>query len=466
MNIETLLFHSDACPASDLIPIKLILRSEAIKYRESQSDRIRNWLQVSDFAGRDSDMTLLMDADGKLEAVYAGIDSQSVLWRISAISQSLPEGRYQIEFEADDCAANHIALGWILGQYHFAKYKTKKTATFGAALLWPATADSDYVRAMSKSIYLMRDMVNTPAADMNPLGLTSTVEEWASAYDAQAKVIVGEDLIESNYPLIHAVGKASTVAPRLIDLSWGEAAAPRLTIIGKGVCFDSGGLNIKDTNGMRYMKKDMAGAAQALALAVMIMQSRLKVSLRLLIPAVENAISGNALRPGDILTSRLGDTVEITNTDGEGRVILADAVTEASESGSDLIIDFATLTGAQRIALGYDLPAFFTNRDDIASELENCANSEEDPIWRLPLYQNYRSQLNSQVADLMNHTSSRIGGSIIAALFLQNFLANDTPWIHFDFMGWNDSARPGQPEGGEAQGLRAVYAYLQKRYAS
>ncbi len=320
------------------------------------------------------------------------------------------------------------------------------------------------MRQQVAGLYQVRDLVNTPAEDMNPEHLAAAVRDTARAFGARVREIAGDALLARNFPAIHAVGRAASHAPRLIDLRWGRSTHPKITLVGKGVCFDSGGLDLKTASGMRLMKKDMGGAAHALGLAHMIMRARLPVRLRLLIPAVENAVAGNAYRPGDVLASRKGLSIEIDNTDAEGRVILCDALTEAAAESPELIIDFATLTGAARVALGTDLPAMFCNRDEVAQCLADSASAVRDPVWRLPLHRPYRELIDSRIADIANSASGPYAGAITAALFLEDFVSADTPWIHFDLMAWNIRSRPGRPEGGEAMGLRAVFDYLHKRY--
>ena len=357
------------------------------------------------------------------------------------------------------------SLGWLLGQYKFDRYLTNETPRGPRVLLTTDVAQIDSIVREAEAVALVRDLVNTPAADMGPGDLEAQAAALAKAHDAVLTVTKGHDL-ETSYPMIHAVGAAAARehSPRLIEIEWGNPTHPRLAIIGKGVTFDSGGLDIKPSSGMRLMKKDMGGAAHALALAQLIMQARLPVRLHMLIPAVENAIAGNAFRPGDILTSRKGLTVEIANTDAEGRLVLADALTKASESNPVLIIDFATLTGAARVALGPDLPATFGNDNALTDDLLAAAKDVNDPLWRLPLHDGYAEMLKSDIADLNNAPDGGFAGAITAALFLQKFVSTATPWLHIDTFAWRPSAKPGRPKGGEALGLRAVWAMLQARF--
>jgi leucyl aminopeptidase len=382
-------------------------------------------------------------------------------WCLAKLSETLPEGTYRVEGVAPGAAS----LGWLLGQYRFDRYLKNDTPRGSRILLTSDVAQIDAIIREAEAVALVRDLVNTPAADMGPGDLEAHASAIAKRHDAVLTVTKGHDL-ESGYPMIHAVGAAAARehAPRLIEIEWGNLTHPRIAIIGKGVTFDSGGLDIKPSAGMRLMKKDMGGAAHTLALAQLIMAARLPVRLHMLIPAVENAIAGNAFRPGDILTSRKGLTIEIANTDAEGRLVLADALTKANEGKPELIIDYATLTGAARVALGPDLPATFSNDDSIADALMATANSVSDPLWRLPLHSGYDEMLKSDIADLNNSPDGGFAGAITAALFLQKFVSADTPWVHFDTFAWRPAAKPGRPKGGDALGLRAVWAMLQARF--
>ncbi|MGE5564191.1 MAG: leucyl aminopeptidase family protein [Bacillota bacterium] len=384
-------------------------------------------------------------------------------WSLAALGEKLPEGNYKLA-EGEPGAA---ALGWLLAQHRFDAYRSRKDdAERGPRVLVtgePARIE-ETVR-LAEATALVRDLVNTPAADLGPAELELAAAELAKSSGGHLRVTSGAEL-EEGYPLVAAVGAAATPerAPRLIELEWGKGDHPRLAIVGKGVCFDSGGLDIKGASGMRIMKKDMGGAAHALALAKLIAESRLPVRLHLLIPAVENAVSGAAFRPGDVVKSRKGLFVEVDNTDAEGRLILADALARAAEAEPELIVDFATLTGAARVALGPDLPATFVNRDDLAAELEAASRDVDDPLWRMPLWDPYDENLKSDVADLANMANNAMAGCIYAALFLRRFVPEQIPWAHLDTWAWRDPAKPGRPKGGEALGLRAVFAMLQRRY--
>ena len=354
-----------------------------------------------------------------------------------------------------------------MGAYRFNRYHCREQKA-NYKTLPTLVLPNDELKAQAErevnAITLVRDLINTPAQDMMPEHLGASVEALASEFGAKVQQLVGAELLEHNYPAIHAVGRASEHAPRLIDLRWGDKTHPKITLVGKGVCFDSGGLNIKPTSAIRHMKKDMAGAANAIGLAQLIMANQLPIRLRLLVPAVENAISNNAFRPGDVITTRKGITVEIDNTDAEGRLVLCDAMAEADSESPDLLIDFATLTGACRVALGTELPGFFSNSKTRAADLMAAGERVDDPIWQLPLYNPYKAHLKSDIADMVNNGPG-LGGAITAALYLQEFISPATDWLHIDFMAWNTRALPGRPLGGEAVGIRAVFAYLKKHYA-
>jgi leucyl aminopeptidase len=376
----------------------------------------------------------------------------------------LPEGRYRLA-EGDPGAS---MLGWMLGQHRLTDYKSKSDPERGPrVLLTQEAADIDQMVRLAEATALVRDLVDTPAADMGPADLEATARALAKDHGAKVEVTSG-DALATGYPMIAAVGQgaASDRAPRLIELRWGKDSAPRFAIVGKGVCFDSGGLDLKPASGMRLMKKDMGGAAHALALAKLVMGAKLPVRLHLLVPAVENSVSAASYRPGDVLSSRKGLKVEIDNTDAEGRLVLGDALAKAGEDEPELMIDFATLTGAARVALGPDLPATFVNDDELAASIEAAAKQVSDPIWRMPLWDGYDEMLKSDLADLSNAADSPMGGAVTAALFLRRFVPKDTPWAHFDTFAWRPSARPGRPKGGEAMGLRAAFAMLQGRYGA
>jgi leucyl aminopeptidase len=421
----------------------------------------RSWLDENRFDATPGSVCLLADANGKLARVIVGVDRQESLSAFAALPLSLPQGEYTLASEGVPLDAQLVALGWALGAYQFTRYRKAKRA--------PATLALDAktlvtLAPLVEATFLVRDLVNTPTEDMGPKQLAESVKQLGKSYKAKVREWVGDELLEDNFPTIHAVGRASQRPPRLIELSWGKATDPKLVLVGKGVCFDTGGLDLKPSDGMRWMKKDMGGAAHAIALAGLVMDAKLPVRLTLLIPAVENSVSGNALRPGDVVVTRAGHSVEIDNTDAEGRLVLCDALAYGAEQKPDLIIDFATLTGAARVALGPDLPALFANDDAVADAALSCGRAVADPIWRLPLWRPYRKMLDSYLADFANAGPSRHAGAITAALYMERFIPEGMPWVHLDTYAWNDGDRPGRPRGGEAMGLRAMFALLQGRY--
>lgn len=397
--------------------------------------------------------------------VLAGVSALDEQWAFGGLPKALPPGSYRIVGNLGPQAATRAATAWALGSYRYNRYKTRGAADAPVAkLVWPEGADRGAVERAVTGTILVRDLVNTPANDMGPAELAAAAQALATEFSARLEVIVGDDLLTGNYPAVHAVGRASPRAPRLIDLTWGDPLHPRVTVVGKGVCFDTGGLDIKPSSSMLMMKKDMGGAAHALALGRMVMMAGLPVRLRVLVPAVENVIDGSAFKPWDVLNTRKGLTVEVGNTDAEGRLILCDALAEADSEQPDLLIDFATLTGAARVALGPDLPALLCNDDALAADLARAGEEESDPLWRLPLWAGYRKGLDSKLADINNVTSNGFAGAITAGLFLQEFVSKTTPWAHLDTYSWNGSTRPGRPEGGEALGLRAAYGVIARRY--
>ena len=439
-------------------PITIIESDKYDQWLSEQSEFVRNMLAHSGFEGKG--YRLIPKQDGHLDQVVVVVENTDSVWQLSDIANALPKAEFYLEGNSDQLSA--AALGWVLGQYQFTKYKDEVER---ATLYINNEAIVNDVTALAKGVTLTRDLVNTPAGDMMPEHLSLAMQTLASEYDAQFSEIVGDELLKENFPTIHMVGRASNHTPRLLELNWGEESAPTLCLVGKGVCFDSGGLDLKPAAGMRLMKKDMGGAAHVIGLAAMIMAKSLPVRLRVLVPAVENAVSGNAFRPGDIVTTRKGLTVEIDNTDAEGRLVLCDALALADDDKPDLIIDFATLTGAARVALGLELPGFYSTDDEFAADLMTAGEAEEDCVWRLPLHQPYASYMKGPISDLVNCAPTGMGGSITAALYLQKFVEN-SPWVHFDVGAWNDRARPGRPKGGEAMGLRAVFNALEKRYTA
>ncbi len=395
---------------------------------------------------------------GETKTVYVGAgDGAADHLAIAQVVNRLPSGIYYSEMPLSHAAM----VVWSLAQYRFDRYKTvdiQPRCLNISSTHWPR------VCAETTAIFKVRDLINAPPNVMGPKALAEALGSLASAYGGQFQTCVGEDLLQDNYPAIHAVGRAAEEAPRLASMTWGNPAHPRVTLVGKGVCFDSGGLDIKPASGMRFMKKDMGGAAHVIGLAEWIMMIKLPIYLNVLIPAVENAVGSRAYRPGDVLTMRNGLTVEIDNTDAEGRLILADALVKACEEKPDLLIDFATLTGAARVAVGTEIAAFFTNSDEVSTALNASAAAVDDFVWRLPLFRGYAPMIDSLVADLSNSGASPYAGAITAALFLERFVDASVPWIHFDIMAWNVGNKPGKPDGGEAMGMRAVAHYLMHRF--
>ncbi len=417
----------------------------------------RPWAAQLGFAGQAGEVLLLPAKDGKLAAVFAGAKPDDDGFALARLSRQLPMGTYMLETGA----APQAELAWGLEAYGFDRYKPRKKDM--ARLVCRKHVDRAHVLRQLSASYLVRDLINTPSNDMGPDELEKAARMLARQHRARLSVIKGARLAKS-FPLIATVGAASPRAPCLIDFTWGPARAPKVTLVGKGVCFDTGGLDLKPASGMALMKKDMGGAANVLGLARMVMSARLPVRLRVLIPAVENSVSGVAFRPGDIFKSRKGLTVEIGNTDAEGRLILADALALADEEAPDLMIDMATLTGAARVALGPDLPPYYTNDEALAEAIGRHAKSERDPLRRMPFWEPYNAMFASQLADLNNSSESGFAGSITAALFLKRFVERAKSYVHFDIFGWTPVAKPGFPKGGEAQGIRALFALLAERY--
>ena len=419
----------------------------------------RAFVEAIGFEPKPGRIALVPDEDGSLGQVLFGASESEEPFAAGKLALELPPGTYRL---ADAWPSpRSAALGWLLAGYRFERYRARPPRE--ARLIAPDGIDAGEIERIAGAVAMGRDLVNTPANDLGPDELEAAARRLADRHGAGFAVTTGDALAEG-FPMIHAVGAGSPRAPRLIDLTWGDRTAPKVTIVGKGVCFDTGGLDIKTSAGMILMKKDMGGAAAALALAEMVMGASLPVCLRVLVPAVENAISGASFRPGDVLRSRKGLTVEIGNTDAEGRLILADALALADEEAPDLLVDFATLTGAARIALGPDLPPVYGADDELTADVVRLGLEVDDPVWRLPLWRRYRSMVDGKVADLTNAPAGGLGGSITAALFLQRFVTEAKAYLHFDIYAWNPSARPGRPEGGEVQGARAVYALLEERY--
>ena len=448
--------------AAAAIPIWFVTAATYPEVRERLSAGVRAFADAAGFEPKPGQY-LALPGEGGLGGILFGIeaaDDAKDLFLPGRLPQQLPDGVYR--FGNDPHDARLAALAFALGAYRFTRYR--KAEARKVKLDLPQSIDREDLERIVEAVTLTRDLVNTPANDMGPAELEDAVRALGEQHSADVKSVVGDDLLRKNFPLVHAVGRAADRAPRLIDLKWGEADHPRVTLVGKGVCFDSGGLDIKPDASMLNMKKDMGGAATALALAHMVMSRKLKVRLRVLIPAVENSISGAAFRPRDVYASRKGITVEIGNTDAEGRLILADALTLADEDKPELIADFATLTGAARVALGPELPPFFTDDDELAAALMRHAASQNDPLWRLPLWRPYEAMLESKVADINNVGSGGQAGAITAALFMRRFVTAKS-WVHFDVFAWTPAAKPGRAEGGECQAARALYALLAERYS-
>jgi leucyl aminopeptidase len=461
---------------SGSVPLWLLHEDEVEGWLGTQRVAARRWLAEHGFKGERHRIVLLADAEGTVAAAVAGLGKRHgplTLWHTAGLVERLPPLRFALPQAFADADATQIALGFAYGGYRFERYKRAKPERV-ARLEAPKNADLSYVRGVARVLAAARDWINTPAADMGPAELEAVAGGVAARHGAACRSWVGAELLEANFPAIHAVGRASANAPRLIELRWspGDAAAsgagplPKLVLVGKGVCFDSGGLDIKAATGMALMKKDMGGAAIALAVADLAMSAKLRVELRVLIPAVENAVSGNAYRPGDVITTRKGLTVEVGNTDAEGRIILCDALAWADAERPDLIIDFATLTGAARIALGPELPAVFGTDETIVAELARIAAAEQDPLWPMPLWAPYDEDLGSKIADLNNVSPTTFAGAIFAALFLKRFVTESPRWVHIDLYAWNPKERPGRSVGAEPQAVRAVYRYLLQRYGS
>jgi len=448
------------------LPLWLLPEAALEPWLAGQPPPLAQWVRSNQFAGERHRVLALPGADGHPAGAIVGLGplgslAQLGLWHAAPLAERLPAATWRLEGTLPADAATQFTLGWLVGAYRFSRYRSAPPAP-QARLLLPDGADAAYARAAAGAMALARDLINTPANDLGPAQLAAAAGEVAARHDATLMVIEGEALA-AGYPMIQAVGRASVRAPRLIDLAWGDPAAPRVTLVGKGVCFDSGGLDLKPAAGMLLMKKDMGGAACALALADLLMQMRAPIRLRVLIPAVENAVDGSAYRPGDVLRSRKGLTVEVGNTDAEGRLVLADALADADADGAELLIDLATLTGAARTALGPELPAAYSNDGALLEELRQAAAAEHDPLWPMPLWCGYDDDLASKVADINNVSPGAFAGSIIGALFLRRFVTASPRWLHIDLYAWNPKERPGRPVGAEAQCVRALYRFIRTR---
>jgi len=428
------------------------------KLLESLAPAERKWAEASGFDGAGNTFCLVGDGKGGVARVLAGVSDPADPFALAGLPLKLPRGRYALAKGSVNIAPENAAFAWDLGSYQYTRYKKAKRKP--ATLQVEASSRVTDMLQVAEAARLVRDLVNTPSEDMGPAELSDIAREQAELFGGEFDEWVGDELLAQGFPAIHAVGRAATRAPRLLEIRWGNPKHPRLAIVGKGVVFDSGGLDIKSAEGMRLMKKDMGGAAHALALARLVMQRGLPYNLHVLVPTVENAIGGNAFRPGDVFRTRAGHTIEIGNTDAEGRVILCDAIAYAIEQKPRTLIDFATLTGAARVALGPELPVLFCNDEKLAQRLLDAGEETSDPIWRLPLWRNYRRLFDSDIADFSNAGRGGYAGAITAALFLDYFVPEGVAWAHFDVFSWNDVSRPGRPAGGEAQGLRAVLQAL------
>ena len=442
-----------------------VLANDLARFLGARSESDSRWLKSVGFKAKEGELVLIPDAKGAVALGVLGLGSGRDPFALAAFSERLPPGDYALSDVPSEFGGARAALAWALGSYSFDRY-LKRNKKDHPRLVLPKGVDGEAISRTAQGVFLVRDLVNTPSNDMGPAELEAAARKVADAHGARVNVTTGKALLAANYPLIHAVGRASTREPRLIDLKWGTDSHPKVTLVGKGVCFDSGGLDIKPASGMLTMKKDMGGGASVIALSQMIMDAKLPVRLRVLVPAVENSVSGSAYRPGDVLNSRKGLTVEIGNTDAEGRLVLADALTEADSEKPDLLICIATLTGAARAATGMELPPFFTDDEKLATDLMRHAAAEHDPLWRLPLWRSYESTIESPVADLNNAPDYNLAGAITAALFLDRFVSATKHWAHFDIPTWIDRPRPGRKKGAEANAIRALFALLAERYSS
>lgn len=439
------------------IPIDCIDLKGFDAWLQKQEAFVKAQLHARQFEATDRSFFLILDKNGDLVKVIVILESFACLYGLSRLATCLPKGKYHLSNSLTDEQFKFLSLGWGLATYQFATYK--KATPIKAQLCLPANKITTEVKHLLTGITLTRDLINTPSCDMTPKHLATVAKKMATEYQAKVAVIQGKKL-ESDFPAIHAVGKGGNTAPCFIELTWGNPKHKKLTLVGKGICFDSGGYDIKPSSGMLLMKKDMGGAAHVLGLAKVIMAQKLKFHLTVLISAAENLINEQAFRPGDIIKTRKGLTIEIGNTDAEGRLVLADALTYACEKKPDLLIDFATLTGAARVALGPELVPVMSNQNELARSCVDAGIKAQDPCWQLPLFKEYRAWLNSPIADLNNNSGQPYAGAIVAGLFLKEFVTPETPWLHLDTFAWNNASHPGRPQGGEALGLRAVYDML------
>jgi leucyl aminopeptidase len=448
--------------AKDAVPLHAVTADGLKSWLAARPKREAGFLKSTGFEAKDGDLRLVADAQGGIACAVLGLGKGEDRYALAHFAEGLPPGTYRFGDVPQSHGGAVGALAWALGSYRFERYKTPKPE--GAKLVLPEGVDGAEVTRIAEAVFLGRDLINTPPNDMGPEELAAAARALAKKHDAKFSVTVGEALLKANYPLIHAVGQGSDRAPRLIDLAWGRADAPKVTLVGKGVCFDTGGYDLKNSSGMLSMKKDMGGAATVLAIADMVMGAKLDMRLRVLVPAVENSVSGHAYRPSDVFKSRKGLTVEIGNTDAEGRLVLADAIAEADAEAPELLIDIATLTGAARVATGFELPPFFTDDEALAVELMRHAKETQDWMWRMPLWRGYDSALSSSVADLNNNPDYGYAGAITAALFLNRFVAKAKSWVHLDIAAWSDRPKPWRRKGAEPSTARAIYALLKEKY--
>jgi len=445
------------------LPVTLVTKKGLPEWLSGQPAARRKWLETTGFTADPAQVALYPAANGALGGVVVGTEDELNMWSLASLPASLPQATYRLDGKFTPETAQQLLLGWALGSYRYTEYMKQAPRPL-PALVAPKNADLVSVNEMAAAIKLVRDLINRPANDLGTDELAAAGIAVAKRFGAKSRVLRGEELLEKNYPAIYEVGKASPRPPQLLDFTWGKAEHPKLTLVGKGVVFDTGGLHLKPGNSMNLMKKDMGGAAHVLALASLIMAAKLPVRLRVLVPMAENSVAGNAFRPHDIIKTRGGLTVEVGSTDAEGRLLLVDALAEGVTEKPDLIIDFATLTGSGWNAVGPHMGVFFGNDDGINQALEAAAQTESDPLWRFPLWQGYAKSMNGKISDLSNTGSLGTAGAITAALFIERFIPKGQRWLHFDIRGWNESARPGRPEGGEAMGLRAMYRVIADRY--
>lgn len=442
----------------------MVSEERSAEFLERASDAAARWLKLQGFKGQAGKLVLIPSSDGGVAEAVLGLGDGTDVLASGSCPATLPDGDYRLAVHGADIGADDLALGWAMGAYKFDQYKSAPGKPKNVRLVWPQDANRARVTAAAEAIWNARDWIAMPASDMSPAGLEAAARAVAERHGAQVSVVTDGALLDRNYPLIHAVGRAAAVPPRLIKIEWGKAKHKKLALVGKGVCFDTGGLDLKAASNMLMMRKDMGGAASVLGLAHMIMSANWPVHLSVYVPAVENSVSGDAFRPGDIIKSRKGLTVEIGNTDAEGRLVLADALAQACEDGAETVICMATLTGAARTATGFDLPPFFTGDDDFAARVQSAAMRIADPMWRLPLWRPYNALIEGKSADLNNSPDTPNGGAITAALFLSKFVDANVRFLHADIAAWTDRAKPGRPIGAEPNGMRALFAALETLY--